>query len=212
VHSYSGRDTFTARGWSLFSLVVTMCSSIPLQHICVVQGVSSADVARDVGFGVVSTLPTGYTEQHTHFHSRRVRGFVFCGWGSVGGRGRFPLLTKVICLEQMWLRIPKRKKKKRRTASVHISLCSCLYLDSFCVWSERQKSWMHQNLGLKFKIHQHIMYNIAWDARNMGLVFCTRKLNYWAKIPDISSKQVQFWCWPADCWSCYSNYKSTQSN
>lgn len=88
-----------------------MCSSIPLQHICVVQGVSSADVARDVGFGVVSTLPTGYTEQHTHFHSRRVRGFVFCGWGRVDGKGRFPLLTKVICLEQMWLRILKRKKK-----------------------------------------------------------------------------------------------------
>ena len=90
----------------------TMCSSIPLQHICVVQGVSSADVARDVGFGVVSTLPTGYTEQHTHFHSRRVRGFVFCGRGRMGGKGRFPLLTKVICLEQMWLRIPKRKKKE----------------------------------------------------------------------------------------------------
>lgn len=73
---------------------------------------SSADVARDVGFGVVSTLPTGYTEQHTHFHSRRVRGFVFCGWGSVGCKGRFPLLTKVICLEQMWLRIPKQTKQK----------------------------------------------------------------------------------------------------
>lgn len=104
-----------------------MCSSIPLQHICVVQGVSSADVARDVGFGVVSTLPTGYTEQHTHFHSRRVRGFVFCGWGSVGGRGRFPLLTKVICLEQMWLRIPKRKKKKTDSVRAHFLMLLSLF-------------------------------------------------------------------------------------
>jgi len=105
-----------------------MCSSNPLQHICVVQGVSSADVARDVGFGVVSTLPTGYTEQHTHFHSRRVRGFVFCGRGRVDGKGRFPLLTKVICLEQMWLRIPKRKK---RTDSVRAHLFLLLSLFGF---------------------------------------------------------------------------------
>lgn len=49
-----------------------------------VQGVSSADVARDVGLGVVSTLPTGYREQHTHFHSERVGRFVFWGWGKGG--------------------------------------------------------------------------------------------------------------------------------
>jgi hypothetical protein len=82
--------------------------------------VSLADVARDVGFGVGSTLPTGYTEQHTHFHSTRVRGFVFCGWSRVDGKGRFPLLTKVICLEQMWLRISKRKKKGWTASSAHL--------------------------------------------------------------------------------------------
>lgn len=104
-----------------------MCSSIPLQHICVVQGVSSADVAGDVGFGVVSTLPKGYTGQHTHFHSRRVRGFVFCGWGRVDGKGRFPLLTKVICLEQMWLRIPKRKEKKKDSVGAHLLMLLSLF-------------------------------------------------------------------------------------
>lgn len=65
LHSESGGDTFTARGWSLFSLVVTMCSNIPLQHICVVQGVSSADVARDVGFGVVQPSQQD-TQNSTH--------------------------------------------------------------------------------------------------------------------------------------------------
>jgi hypothetical protein len=59
-----------------------------------VQGVSSADVARDVTLGVVSTLPTGYREQHTHLHSRRVRRFVFWGWGGGVLKGVFRLLTK----------------------------------------------------------------------------------------------------------------------
>jgi len=48
----------------------------------------------------------------------------------VDGKGRFPLLTKVICLEQMWLRIPKRKKKKK-TDSVRAHLLMLLSLFGF---------------------------------------------------------------------------------
>jgi hypothetical protein len=46
----------------------------------------------------------------------------------VDGKGRFPLLTKVICLEQMCLRIPKRKKK---LDSVGAHLFMLLYLFGF---------------------------------------------------------------------------------
>ena len=107
-----------------------MCSSIPpAAYMCSAGGCHRQMLLGMLGLGWFQPSQQDI-QNSTHIFTPDVLGgggVVFCGWGRVDGEERFPLLTKVICLEQMWLRITKRKKKKTDSVRAHLLMLLSLF-------------------------------------------------------------------------------------